>query len=84
MVVGKLPPHERSRYMPGSELTTEDASVLSGLSGIVATVEKLLAAGVSAAQMAEKVASFVDPSLASGLTAFIGILQEAEVLVNKA
>lgn len=71
------------RDMGDHKFTTAEASALSAVSGIVATVEKLLAAGVTAAEMAEKVASFVDPSLATGLTAFIGILEEAETLVGK-
>jgi hypothetical protein len=47
-------------------------------------VEKLLAGGVTGAELAETVAKFVDPSLVPALTVFITVLQEAETLLKKA
>jgi hypothetical protein len=66
------------------ELTAEQASTLSGLSGIVAVVDKLLATGVTTAQLAESVLKFVDPSAVPALAALIAVLQEAEALLKKA
>lgn len=66
------------------ELTVEQTSVLSGLSGIATTVDKLLSGGISAAEMAEKLLVFLDPSGAAALGSLIKVLQEADALVKKA
>jgi hypothetical protein len=58
-------------------------STLPGLSGILATVDKLLKAGVSTVTLAETVAKFVDPTLVPALVALIKILQTAETMVEK-
>jgi hypothetical protein len=58
-------------------------ATLPGLSGILATVDKLLKAGVSAITLAETVAKFVDPALVPALVALIKILTLAETMVEK-
>jgi hypothetical protein len=66
------------------ELTVEETSTLGSLSGVIAMVDKLLASGVTVAQLAETVAKFADPSIVPALAVFITVLQEAEALLKKA
>jgi hypothetical protein len=47
-------------------------------------VDKLLSGGISAAEMAEKLLVFLDPSGAAALGSLIKVLQEADALVKKA
>lgn len=56
---------------------------LGGIPGILAVVNRLLASGVSALEVAEKVATWVAPSDVPALQSLIGILQEAESLLSK-
>jgi hypothetical protein len=64
-------------------LTVEQTVTLGALSGIIAAIDGLLAAGVTTAQLAETVAKFVDPSAVPALAMFITVLQEAEALLKK-
>jgi hypothetical protein len=66
------------------ELTVEETSTLSSLPAIFAVVDKLLASGVTVAQLAETVAKFADPSIVPALAVFITVLQGAEALLKKA
>lgn len=66
-----------------SELTEEQTASLGSLSSVIATVEHLLAAGVTAAEMADHVAKFINPTAAKGLEMLIKVLQEAEKLLGK-
>ena len=66
------------------ELTTEQASAFSGLSGIAKTVDALLSSGLSAAEVAEKLLVFINPTAAASLAALIKVLQEADSIVKKA
>ena len=64
------------------ELTAEESSsLLSGFSGFFSVVNKLLADGVTAAEVAETVLSIVSPPLASDVAGVITVLQELEKLI---
>jgi hypothetical protein len=66
-----------------SELSGEEIASLSGLSSIVATVDKLITDGVDAAEVAEKVLAFVSPTDAAAIGSLISVLQEVETLLGK-
>lgn len=65
------------------ELGATSTSILGSLGGIAGTVGKLLAEGVTAAELAEKVVSILDPALKPDIDALITVLQEVQKLVGE-
>jgi hypothetical protein len=65
------------------ELTAEQTFSLSSLSGIIGTINGLLATGITAAEAAEKVLKFLDPAVVPALDTFIKVLQEVQSLAGK-
>lgn len=64
--------------MGNHELTAEDEFALSGLDAMIVVVARLLACGVTVAELGGAVADFLNPLGATALGQLVAVLEEAE------
>ena len=69
--------------MGTSEVEGMEGAVLPQLSGILTILDKLIGEGVTVTEAAEKVAAWVDPSLAGALGTLAEVLTTAQGILSK-